>query len=254
LQRAVAARPGDWVSQNDLGVFYRSQQRYADAERAYRRVVTLSPDNHMGYRNLGVALVSLGRNREAEDALRKALDLRPVSGVYNNLGALLMFEKRYAEAVPIMEKAAELAITERATSFRLWGNLGDAYWLAKQEPQKARAAWLRAAETVEQQLTGTAGDAERLSLLANYRAKAGKGDEATRRIESAITYAPGSATVRYQAALTYSILGEKDRALNELKLAIEHGYSRNEVRVAPELEPLRADPQYQTLVQNAVAK
>ena len=105
-------------------------------ERAWRRVVTLSPDNHIGYQNLGVVLANLGRNRDAEEALRQALILRPAANVYNNLGALLMFEKRYADAVPIMEKAAALAPVELPLGFRLWGNLGDAYWLAKQDPQE----------------------------------------------------------------------------------------------------------------------
>jgi serine/threonine-protein kinase len=254
LQRAVAVRPGDWISQNELGVFYRSQQRYAEAEQAYRKVISLSPDNHLGYRNLGVALSSLGRNREAEEYLRKALALQPQASVYNNLGAILMFEKRYVEAVPIMEKASELAPTELPTSFRLWGNLGDAYWLAKRDPQKARDAWLRAAQIVEQQLTGNAGDAERLSLLANYRAKAGQKEEAIRRIESALAYAPNSATVRYQASLTYAILSQNDRALSELKLAIDRGYSVSEIRVAPELEPLRMNPQYQMLFKSSTGR
>ena len=65
-----------------------------------------------------------------------------------------MFEKRYADAVPIMEQAAPRAPSELPNSFRLWGNLGDAYWLAKQDPQRAREAWLRAAGMVEQQLAG----------------------------------------------------------------------------------------------------
>jgi tetratricopeptide (TPR) repeat protein/tRNA A-37 threonylcarbamoyl transferase component Bud32 len=251
LQRAVAARPGDWYSHNELGVFYRSQQRYADAERAYRRVVTLSPDNHLGHRNLGVALFNLGRNREAEGSLRRALTLRPAASVYNNLGAILMFEKRYADAVPVMEKAAALAPSELPVSFRLWGNLGDAYWLAKEDAQRARTAWLRAALMVEQQLIGTAGDAERLSLLANYRAKAGQREAAVGRIESALAYAPDSATVRYQAALTFATLGQKDRALDELTLALGQGYSVSEIRAAPELEPLRMDPRYGVLVTSA---
>lgn len=248
LQRAIAARPGDWFSYNALGIFYRAQQRYADAESAYRRVVTLSPDNHVGYLNLGVVLANLGRNREAEEALRRALALRPAAGVYNNLGALLIFERRYADAVPIMEQAAALAPMELPNSFRLWGNLGDAYWLAKRNPERARAAWLRAADMVEQQLIGTAGDAERLSLLAKYRAKSGQAEAAVQRIESALAYAPNSATVRYQAALTFTTLGQKDRALEELKLALGQGYSVSEIRAAPELEPLRLDPWYDAFV------
>jgi serine/threonine-protein kinase len=247
LLDAIAIRPGDWISHNEIGVFYRSQQKYADAERSYRRVVELAPDNYIGYRNWGVALVSLGRNRDAEEAFRKALDLRPAASVYNNLGALFMFEKRYADAVPMMEKATELAPTEMANSFRVWGNLGDAYWLAKLDLQKARDAWLHAAQMVEQQLVGSEADAENLSLLAKYRAKLGERREAIRRIENAIQYAPGSAVVRYQAGLTYSLLGEKERAIAELRLAVARGYSASEIQAAPESQPLRTDPLFASL-------
>jgi len=244
---AINVRPGDWINNSRLGAFYQSQARYADAERAYRRVVDLAPDNYSGYRDLGVTLFSQGQTREAEKMLRKALDLRPAARVYLNLGAILMFEKRYPEAVPVMENAERLAPTEAATSYVLYGNLGDVYWLAKQSPQKMRAAWLKAADIVESQLTGTAADAERLGFLAEYRAKLGDRQEALRRVESAIDYSPDSAEVRYQAGLTYAILGEKELAIMEISKAIDRKKSVSEIQAAPELEPLRTDPTFAVL-------
>jgi eukaryotic-like serine/threonine-protein kinase len=249
LNRALAARPNDWLAQDQLGAFYRSQQKYAESERAYRKVVELAPDGHIGYRNLGVTLFDLGRNRESEQMFRRALSLRPSALTYSNLGALLIFEKRYPDALAEMEKAVALAPKEVPTNFFIWGNLGDAYWLAKQNPQRAREAWLRAASIVEGRLTGKPADAERLGLLGEYFAKAGLREAAVSRIESALTFAPASATVLYQSAMTYALLGQQDKAFTQLEAAIKNGYTRNEIRSAPELEPLRTDPRFQLLLE-----
>jgi len=249
LQKAIAARPGDWISYTDLGTFYFGQHRYDEAERAYRKVKELVPDNHLGYRNLGVTLVRLGRNREAETELRRSVALRPAAIGYSNLGALLMFDGRYQEAVEVMEKAAHLAPQETPNNFRLWGNLGDAHWLARNNLDQARTAWRRAAETAARQLTGTPADAELLSYLAKYQAKAGDEKAAAQQIQAALNYAPDNAMVRYQAGLIYALLGQKERALSELAAALDHGYSASEIQTAPELGMIRTDPNYQQLIQ-----
>ena len=150
-----------------------------------------------------------------------------------------------------MEKAVEFARREAQNSFRIWGNLGDAHWLAKGDAQKGRSAWLEAAAIAEKQLTGTPADAERLSLMANYLAKAGDKEGALRRIKSALDYGGDRAPVRYQAGLTYARLGQHEQAIEEIRLAIAYKYSKTEIQAAPELELLRMDPRFQQLFQSS---
>jgi tetratricopeptide (TPR) repeat protein/tRNA A-37 threonylcarbamoyl transferase component Bud32 len=247
-QRAIAARAGDWQSHSQLGVFYFSQQRDADAERLFKKVVELAPDNHVGYRNLGATLFRLGRNREAEAQFRKSLSLRPSALGYSNLGALLMFDSRYGEAAEVMEQAAQLAPQEAPARFRLWGNLGDAYWLARADPEKSRAAWRRAADIARGLRTGGPADAELTSFVAMYEAKIGNWPEALQSITEALKAAPASATVHYQAGLVYALKGDQQRALAELAEAAGRGYSLNEIKLAPELAALRSAPAFDNLM------
>jgi serine/threonine-protein kinase len=248
FKQAVGARPGDWMAYSNLAAFYNSRQRYQEAESEYRKVLELTPDNPYGYRNLGAVLIRLGKNSEAEKMLRQALALRPLARTYVNLGALLMFQGRYPDAVTAMEKAAEIGVREAPGEYRIWGNLGDAYWLAKLPPEKARGAWRRAVEIAEPQLTGKPGDAELLSLLAKYHAKLGDRAKASERIAAALSLAPSSAMVHYQAGLVFALLGDRTRALAELTVAVNLKYSIEEIRQAPELVPLHQTPEFQELI------
>jgi serine/threonine-protein kinase len=248
FKQAIDARPGDWIACSDLASFYNSRQRYLESETQYRKVLELTPDNPYGYRNLAAVLIRLGKNREAEGMLRKALELRPLARTYSNLGALLMFQGRYADAVPAMEKAAEIGLRETPREYRIWGNLGDAYWLAKLPPEKAQIAWRRAVEIAELQLTGKPGDAELMSLLAKYHSKLGDRANALRRIADAVRLAPSNATVHYQSGLALALLGDRARALAELTAAAGLKYSIEEIRQAPELATLHESPDFQKLI------
>jgi Flp pilus assembly protein TadD len=247
-QRAIAARHDDWQSYSQLAIFYSSQQRDSDAERFFRKVTQLAPDGPIGYRNLGATLVRLGRNPEAEVMMKKSLSLRPTVQAYSNLGTLMMFLGRYPDAVQAMEEATKLAIVETPNNYLVWGNLGDAYWLSKSSPEKSRAAWTKAAQIGEHQLSGTPADAELLGLLAKYQAKLGNPAESKTRATQALKYAPESAMVHYQASLAHTLLGEKEQGFAELKAAIERGYSISEIRVAPELATLRSDPKFDGII------
>ena len=180
--------------------------------------------------------------------LRRALELRPLARTYSNLGALLMYEGRYADAVPVMEKAAEIGGRETPKEFRIWGNLGDAYWLAKMPKEKASSAWRKAVGVAEPQLTGNPSDADLLSLLANYRAKLGERESALRNAADALRLAPSSAVAHYQAGLVFTLLGDHLRALSELTVAVNLKYSVEEIRQAPELFALRDNAEFQKLI------
>jgi tetratricopeptide (TPR) repeat protein len=133
-QKALAARPNDWMVATFAATDYASRQRLDVAEKLYRQAAQLSPDNHVPYRNLGTLLVMMGRNREGEQMLLKAQQLNPTAVGFANLAALYMMERRYAEAVPAARKGAELAPVDSPAAYRVWGNLGDAYWLAGGRP------------------------------------------------------------------------------------------------------------------------
>ena len=238
-KKAIHARPGDWRSYSNLAAFYYGHQRYADAERLFRKVIELTPDNHLGYRNLGGLLVVLGRYDEAEAMLLKAQALNPKAKTASNLGTLYLLVGRYRDAVPILEKAAELAAKEAPNDYKIWGNLGDAYWLSGAPADKATAAYRHAVEIAEGLRERAPKDADLGSILAEYYAKLGEKDRAVERIEFSLGAAPESAAVRYQAGLVYAILNQDDRALTEFKGALTLGLAHDQIEHAPELKKLR---------------
>jgi tetratricopeptide (TPR) repeat protein len=86
-------------------------KRYADAEHFARRAVQIDPKSAVGWDRLGVARQSRGIvNGETEHAYRRAIELDPLFAVaYAHLARVLNKTGRPAEAVPLYEKATELA-------------------------------------------------------------------------------------------------------------------------------------------------
>jgi tetratricopeptide (TPR) repeat protein len=117
---------------NALGLVYDIMGRYADAERQFRRTLTIL-DRTIGKENapygivlanLAAALSALGRYPEAERLDREALALHErVLGVNdvqvalsrNALAEVLVREKRYDEAARLQAEAAEILETRSET-------------------------------------------------------------------------------------------------------------------------------------------
>ncbi|MBM3746738.1 MAG: tetratricopeptide repeat protein [Acidobacteria bacterium] len=249
-KQAVEARPWDWQSHHLLAIFYFNHQREAEAEPAFRRAIALAPRNHILYRNLGATLSRLCRNDQAETMLRAAIAIYPGPANNSNLGAVLMFQRKYPEALEAMEKAKSYASREAAMRYRSWGNLGDAYWYAKAGRDKAVEAWKQAIQVAEQRLKGSAADAVILSEVATYHAKLGNRRQAEERISQALKHQPGNARIHYQASLIYALRKDSARALAELEQAAP-GYSNCEIRAAPELEELHSDPRFEDILKRA---
>jgi eukaryotic-like serine/threonine-protein kinase len=250
--KAIAQRPGDWLTFRSAAGFYATAQRFDLAERYFRKVIDLTPDNHEGYRNLGGVLLKLGRQEEAEEMLLRAQSLYPTARALTNLGWLYMQpnQLRYKDAVRVMEQAAALAPRQVPNDYIVWGNLGDAYWLAKGDMNKARQAWQHAAEIVRKQLMRAPADGDLLSYLAKFEAKAGESTAALEHIKAALSAAPQRATVRFQASVVYALLGDKDLAIDQVESAIKLKYSKEEIQQAPELESLQGVPRFGQVLAN----
>jgi tetratricopeptide (TPR) repeat protein len=166
-----------------------------------------------------------------------------------------MIQGRYQDAIPLAEQAAALAAEQMPKEYRIWANLGDTYWLAQADPAKARAAWGKAAQIAREAAraaASTSTSAIILGRLAKYEAKLGEAAGALEHLEAARRQAPDEPDVRFQAGLTYALLGNNDMSLRELAAALDRKYPVEEMQKAPELAPLRQDPRYQKLVAQAV--
>jgi eukaryotic-like serine/threonine-protein kinase len=247
LKKAIELRPGNWNNYAKLGRFYAGRSRYREAEQSYLRVIELVPDNPTGYTNLGGIYHWLGREDEAEQMFRRSMELRPTPEAASNLATAYFFQRRYGEAIPILEKVT----AEGSRDHRIWGNLGDAYRWTPGMAAKAPEAYRRAIELANQAVAVNPRDAPALSAIALYRVKVGEIGAARAAMNRALQAASGDHSVVFAAAIVYAITGETEQSLSYLAEALRGGYSRNEIAGEPELQKLRDLPQYRELMKES---
>jgi hypothetical protein len=81
-------------------------ERAIEAERLFRRAITLRPDLPDAYFNLGTALVVQGRYGEAEVPLRTYMERVPHAAAGpERLGLLHLLQRRYDTAIPLLRTA-----------------------------------------------------------------------------------------------------------------------------------------------------
>ena len=118
FRRAIELNPNyatahHWFS-NMLSALGRNDEALGPAERA----VALDPLSAIVHANLAGTLASQARFPEAAAQYRRAIEIDPsMAGTYSNLGSLMAYAlNRFADAVPLVEKADEL-------------DPGNPYWL-----------------------------------------------------------------------------------------------------------------------------
>jgi serine/threonine protein kinase/Tfp pilus assembly protein PilF len=241
---AIKHRPDDQQLHGDLGVLLYTNGRYDDAAKAFQKSIDLAPDNAAGYRNLGAVLHQKGDYPGAARALQQSLEIRPDPAVYSNLGTLYFFQGLYPQSVSAFEKA----VAQGANDYIVWANLGDAYRWTPGNEQRAREAFTRALQLLEERLKAEPENGELRSRRALLLAKRGDRDLAMSVADPLARSTGQDANTLYRLALAYELAGARDRALTQLDRAIGSGYSTEELRKDPELIALRADVRYHRMM------
>ena len=141
------------------------------------------------------------------------------------------------------EKASGMTPNDEA----LVGNLGDAYrWSGHAD--KAAAAYDKAISLAFQQLQINPRSASAMGDLALYYAKRGAAQNALQYIKQARAINPEDVYLVYSEAQVKTLVGKPEDALKPLRLALERGYPAQEAWNDPELQKLRAMPQFSQLV------
>ncbi|MGH9434069.1 MAG: tetratricopeptide repeat protein, partial [Terriglobia bacterium] len=244
FQKAIALRPNYGATYSWLGLFYFDHGRYEDAARMFKRMIGLAPDSFMGFSNLGGAYLMEGRYSEAIAPLQTSIGIRPHAGAYSNLGTAYYYLHKFMEAARTYEEAARL----EPHAYDLWGNLGDAYYWAPRERNRAPAAYEKAVTLARQQLEVNPKDSVVLSYVATYEAMLGDRTEAFSFLARSLQPAPQDPELMFNAALVYNQLGEKDQALEWLAQAVGAGYSAATLRATPNFSNLQGDPRFQKLL------
>lgn len=108
FKRALEVDPKFTRAWLELTIAYMTYRQTDNAIDAARKAIDSDPKQIIARKMYAHVLVTLGRTDEAMEALREALKIAPDDPDLNSeLGALLMRQKRYAEAVPYLETAAK---------------------------------------------------------------------------------------------------------------------------------------------------
>jgi tetratricopeptide (TPR) repeat protein len=162
---------------------------------------------------------------------------------YSNLGTAFFFLKRYAEAVPMFEKAVEMNQDDPM----FMGNLADAYrWY--NQIDKANATYDQAIALGFKQLQVNPRDASVLDQLSLYYAKKGDAMHAMDFIRRARAINPTDVSMIYDEAVVDTLGGRNEEALKTLREALQKGYSVKEAQADPELTGLQVNPGFAKLI------
>lgn len=112
--RATSLTPANAEAWYDLGRVLMHEGRFSEAASAFRRSIALQPEMAKALDNLGICLQNQNRNEEALEAYAAAIEVtartpQPSAQPYLDRGKLLTERNATAEALPLLERAAELA-------------------------------------------------------------------------------------------------------------------------------------------------
>ncbi len=247
-QKAVEARPDDWLAYNLLGAFFLSSRRWTEAEAAFRRVLELAPDNTKGFNNLGATFFNQGRPDEGAAWWEKSMSIRPTNTAASNLGSYYYSRGRYRDASRAYERAIEISSSQ---NYQIWVNLGAALFWTPGERSKASAAYMRAVNLAEDERRVNPREPEILASLADSYSILGRRSEARAAVASVERLEARDPGILFTVANACEQMGERARALQWLEKAVAGGYDRASIERSPWLEALRKDERFVQLMKKS---
>ena len=211
--------------------------RFDDARRHAEQALARSPGDA---ESLGVlAQIELLRNPDKAVALlREAVKSDPGSRSLNNLGANLLFLRRYGEAEATLRKA--LALQPEALDPAL--NLADCLTLLGRTAE-ARTLYARLDDATAR---GASPGWDVLGVRAQALAHLGKTDQALDALQQALRLSPDNAQLDFEAAVVYAVIGDRRSALYYAGKAAALRVDPNWFAL-PFFDPLRGDPAFRRL-------
>ena len=246
LRRAIATDASYWQSFNEMGNFLFFRGRFDEAAEFYHMFVDRVDDDAQALNNLGAAHYLSGDFKKAAKAWDDSIAIKPTRSAYSNTGSMYFYLGDFERAIERYINAANLAPND----YKMWGNLGDAYFFQGDQKQVAEVAYQRAIELGESQLRVNDDAVQVISDIALFYARIGDTGKARELDAKANSQGPGMMYVHYNSALIHAQLGDVDEAFAALERAVELNYERELLRVDPAFEGLKDDERFKRLVAN----
>jgi len=176
----------------------------------------------------------MGRAEEALAAIRRAHALEPLSLTINmSIGTCLFYARRYDDTIAQQKGTLELDPTF-TPALR---NLGGAY--------EQKGMYGEAIEAYRKAMSLSPHDVSAKGLLAHAYAASGDRDEGRRLLRELTDQSSRRFVSSYSLAAIHVALGEREPAFERLEQALrDRDRAMAWIKVAPRLDPLRADPRF----------
>jgi tetratricopeptide (TPR) repeat protein len=237
MTEAVRLQPS-WQSLLTVANAEYRQGRLDDARRHLEQLLARSPGDVEGLRTL--AQIELLRSPDRAVALLRAAAAHdPTPKSLTNLGVDLLLLRRYAEAEQSLRRGLALQPDDPSAAL----NLADCLTLSG---RRAEADPLYARVVRETGRATTPGNWQILSVQAQALAHLGQTDQAVDVIQQALRLTPENAQLAYEAAVVYTLVGDRGSALFHARQAASRGVDAYWFSL-PFFDPLRGDPAFAKL-------
>jgi tetratricopeptide (TPR) repeat protein len=248
-RRVLSERPNSWVTYNQLGFALHQEGKYQDAIKAFRAASLAAPNSSLPLSNLGGEYLQVGDFPQATEALKKSLSLQPSDLAAANTSLALRYQSRYQEALPFALKAVELNPAEDTN----WLELGDCYSSLRNRENEAKSAYRRAAQETERHLQTDATNGASWMMLALYRVKSGSPETALALVQKAESLGAGDLDSQIYKVRILELLGRRDQALATLAACFRKSPTSLQMPPFPDMQSLRKDPRYRQMLRSASA-
>jgi len=258
FSRAIEAEPGfarAYAGLADCNSFLRlyfgaGPEKVDAADRASLAAVELDPQQAEGHTSRGLALFLRGELGPAERELSRAVAIDPLLYEAHYIhGRVCFSEGRIADAAAHFREASSIA----PEAFDSWYLLGMCYRRAG-EPERARGADLECIEAVNRRIRVHPDDTRAWTMGASVFAELGEPARAAAWVGRALAIDPDEPIILYNAACVYVALGMHDEAISCLETPIRQlALSPSWVENDPDLDPIRKDPRFRALLEEAAA-
>jgi tetratricopeptide (TPR) repeat protein len=266
MEKAASLNPKDtWPLQN-LAFNYEMLRDFGKANQTIDRALALNPTGFALWEvKSKLAIFEKGDFSVAEKGF-ELLNSAPLTDEQRLKAAnarvnVLLLERKYQEGLEAAEKLPDEQIA--AFPGHLWSKY---YYIgfarrALRDESGARAAFLKAKNTVQEQLTRTPDNPDIHIQLAKVLAYLGERESALRETRRATELLPetdafGGPEIMAGAAEVYAILGDNDRAIETLDALLSRPspVTAEALKVNPVWDPVRSDPRFQGLINKYGAK
>jgi len=243
--RAINLDPDDLLSFSALGGFYFALGRYSEAAEIYTQMASHPNATASAYNGQGASYHMMGEYEKAAEAYRQVIASEPTAAAYSNIGNLYFYSGQFEDASIMHREAIALAPKHPVW----WGNLADALVQIDGGREEAEMAYRKAADLAGELLPANPEDTELLTNLAHYHARLGDDEQATRYLTRALTAAPNDVYAHYYAALVHLEADRRQQALDEIRRAVELGYSKDLLSLDPQFVELKTNEYFLGLIE-----